>query len=43
MFGGNIYNAIKDEFGVELKLTKNKGRPTKMPTDCAVRLAEISW
>jgi hypothetical protein len=43
MFGGNIYNAIKDEFGVVLKLTKNKGRPTKMPTDCAVRLAEISW
>ena len=43
MFGGNIYNTIKEEFDVTLNLKKPKGRPTKMPEGCSIRLAEISW
>lgn len=42
--GGNIYNTVKSEFDVSLKLTKTKGRPiTKMPEGCIIRIAEISW
>lgn len=41
---GKIYKTIEEEFGVRLKYTKNKGRPTKMlPEGCALRIAEISW
>lgn len=43
LFGGNIFNIISEEFGVALKLTKNRGRPSKMPEGCTIRLAEISW
>jgi hypothetical protein len=43
LFGGNIFNTISEEFGVTLKLTKNRGRPSKMPEGCTIRLAEISW
>lgn len=42
--GGNIYNTVKSEFDLSLKLTKSKGRPiTKMPEGCVIRIAEISW
>jgi hypothetical protein len=43
LYGGEIYNTIKDEFNVVIKCKKNKGRTTKMPKDCIIRLAEISW
>lgn len=43
LYGGHIYNAIKEEFGALIKYKKSNGRPTKMPKDCIYRLAEISW
>jgi len=43
LYGGNIYNRIKEEFNVEIKLTKSKGRQPNMPPGCIYRLAEISW
>lgn len=42
MFGGNIYNTIKEEFGVTLECKKVR-RLNNMPQGCVVRLAEISW
>jgi hypothetical protein len=43
IYEGTIYNKIKSEFNVEIKLTKSKGRQPNMPPGCIYRLAEISW
>lgn len=43
---GEIYNTIKNEFGVILKITHSRGRPIdmkNMPQGCFKRIAEISW
>jgi hypothetical protein len=44
LFGGDIYNAIKDEFGISLRTVKPKGRQLgRLPAQCDIRLAEIAW
>jgi len=43
LVNGRIYNDIKTEFNVEIKIQKSKGRPTSMPSGCVKRLAQISW
>lgn len=43
LVNGRIYNDIKNEFNVEIKIQKSKGRPTAMPSGCIKRLSQISW
>jgi len=43
---GRIYNIIKDEFDIKLKLCKMRGRINSklpLPDGCNLRLSEISW
>jgi hypothetical protein len=42
--GGTIYNDIKREFSIKIKIAKVRGRQTKKyPIGCSVRIAQISW
>jgi hypothetical protein len=44
LHGKRIFNEIKKEFGVSLKMTKTRGRGiSDMPEGCLYRLASISW
>jgi hypothetical protein len=44
LFGGNIYKALNDEFGVMIKMEKKRGRvPQSASLDCPVALVRISW
>lgn len=44
LHGKRIFNEIKNEFGVSLKMTKTRGRNiSNMPDGCLYRLASISW
>ena len=41
---GTIYNDIKREFSIKIKIAKVRGRQTKKyPIGCSVRIAQISW
>ena len=42
--GGTIYNDIKREFSIKIKIAKVRGRQTKKyPMGCSVRIAQFSW
>lgn len=42
--GGEIFSKIYEEFSIELKLHKMKGRPPlNMPLNCTKRISKISW